>query len=84
MLFYPNISNLLCKKDLLPADSLTYIWVPLVYEWILGGWWYARDSSVLCLLSKADEQIYKNVTGADIWKPATVTIALYHGNRDFL
>lgn len=35
---------------------------------------YARARSVLCLVSKADEQIFKHFIGADTWKPATVTM----------
>lgn len=45
---------------------------------------YARASSVPCLVSKADEQIFKNFIGADTWKPATVTMAAYHRDRDFV
>lgn len=35
---------------------------------------YVRARSALCLVSKADEQIFKHFIGADTWKPATVTM----------
>lgn len=73
------------KSDLLPTVWVTYGYHLSVMSTWMDTWRpYARARSVLCLVSKADEQIFKHFIGADTWKPATVTMALHHGNRDFL